>query len=401
MGLPAARPALGEHESATDAIASEATEPAREEARFMLPRSHVASALAMLADRPKIVDDSRLAHRARHGIAICAIALHAGCILACPSAQHPRVASETELFDARLRRCGAFEEEQRPLLDRARAQWPRWPELPSALGRCWTTARGGWGLSIDRIHDQRWGMVTGRWSLVHLDDAGGRVAVGPDGGGWGNAGRAMGSDNLAFGMVIDAPVFFDFDGDGEEEIFLRLGYAPEGTELDARGRVWSFSAGTVARYAPSRDVIVEAVRDLDGDGRPELLTYGGYQATTLDDDDACKVPPHRAHGPLFALHALAGGEFSAVDAVARTVATRACPARPTSIFSTGDGVGVDPFRVLEDLACARLWGTSAAEIDRERDATCGAATGCPLASVCHDPETWHRLAAAQPPLLLP
>lgn len=101
----------------------------------------------------------------------------------------------------------------------------------------------------------------------------------------------------------DALVLYDFDGDGEEEAIL----TEHSNSLGRQERsvtLWTFKAGRITPYAPAWQRIAEAARDVDGDGRPDLLyrPYWGERG------------PGGAE--LALAHALPNGTFSTSDAAA-------------------------------------------------------------------------------------
>jgi hypothetical protein len=206
-------------------------------------------------------------------------------------------------------------------------------------------------------------------------------------------------DNLDLTRTtIEGPVFFDFDGDGDEEMFLRVAEVVDGIERRSAGRIWTFrrigpGAG-IDRYAPARDIDVETLRDVDADGRPDAITYAPYVFAA--GEWGCGLRVFRAHGPPFVAHALADGTFTRDDAVARAEARRACPSKPTTIVATVEGV-VDPQQTANDIACARMLGATIDEVVDAIDISCG--HECGAARRCVDPSVWRRFAALDPPKL--
>jgi hypothetical protein len=250
--------------------------------------------------------------------------------------------------------------------------------------------RGAWALSVDKAIPA--GGLVGRWSFVHIDVDGVRAAIGPTLVVDHPPKRA---DNLELPRTaIEGPTFFDFDGDGEVEMFLRVVDVQDGVEQASAGRVWTFRRGAgIERYAPARDLDVESLRDVDADGRPDVVTYMPYVFSA--GNTACETTrSFRAHGPAFVAHALADGTFSRVDDVARAEARRACPSKPSSIVATVDEVE-DPQQTVDDIACARMLGATSDEVIAAIDAACGDA--CGAARRCVDPALWKRFAAYDPP----
>jgi hypothetical protein len=295
---------------------------------------------------------------------------------------------------AQHRACETFEAEQRTFVESVRVATngaaPTSLAL-DALGRCWPTSRGAWAISVDKPIPP--GGHLGRWSIVHLDVDGARTAIGPtlyvDH-------PPKREDNLDLQRTtLEGPLFFDFDGDGEVEMFLRVAEVPDGIERRSAGRIWSFHRiRGVERYAPARDLDVETLRDVDADGRPDVITYAPYSFPA--GEAPCGFRAFRAHGPAFVAHALADGTFSRDDAIARAEALRACPSKPSTLVATVDGVE-DPQQTANDVACARMHGATIEEVDAAIDVGCGAQCG-PLRR-CVDASVWKRFAACDPPSL--
>lgn len=170
--------------------------------------------------------------------------------------------------------------------------------------------------------------------------------------------------NAMQSLDLEAPVAFDFDGDGEDEVIVA------GTRWDAGGastpfgRVWTFKGERIELYAPAP--AFGAVEDVDDDDRPDLLTHGAYFAVV---SSSCSGVERSVSGPMLVAHARPDGGFTTNDAVAVAFAKRRCPSRPTFLVASsaeGGGAGVDaggPYGdSVERLVCARLWGASEADL---------------------------------------
>lgn len=270
--------------------------------------------------------------------------------------------------------CDALRAESRATVARALGRRPAatWPLLAS-LDWCAPTPGGGaWALRVDaltveRDPDTRAELLQGTFSLVHVTADGARVSARP----WsegitgpeGNLVCAVGDECVA----VEAPVLFDHDGDGEPEVFVRVATARRGGASTFHGRVWTFREGAVDVYPPSRQWMVAAMRDVDADGRPDLLTHGHY---VTEAPGPCGESAHTVTGPLMAVHALADGRFSEGDEAARRSDRERCPeatADPVGAVARAPGGAVDAAATFERVVCARLWGASAAAVsDRVR-----------------------------------
>jgi hypothetical protein len=297
----------------------------------------------------------------------------AGCAAA------PPPAAESPAASARRRRrrrrpapssaqCDALRAESRATVARALGRRPSatWPVLAS-LDWCAPTPSGGaWALHVDalaveRDPDTRAELLQGTFSLVHATADGARTSARP----W-SEGIAGPEGNLVCAagdecVSIDTPSLFDHDGDGEPEVFVRVATERHRAPTTAHGRLWTFRDAAVDVYPPSRAWVVAAVRDVDADGRPDLLTHGHY---ATEAPGPCGESPHAALGPLLAAHSLPDGRFSDADAAARRADRAQCPAATADpagvVVSTP--AGVDVAATFVRVVCARLWGASAAAV---------------------------------------
>ncbi|MDO9016887.1 MAG: VCBS repeat-containing protein [Myxococcales bacterium] len=308
-------------------------------------------------------------------------------LLGCASASAPAPEPTTAATARRRRRrrrpavpstaqCDALRAESRATVARALGARPAtaWPAL-AALDWCAPTPGGGaWALHVDalaveRDPDTRREVLAGTFSLVHASAEGARASVRP----W-SEGITGPEGNLVCApgdecVTVEAPSLFDHDGDGEPEVFVRVATVRERGAGSFHGRVWTFRDGAVDVYPPSRPWMVAAVRDVDNDGRPDLLTHGHYLA---EAPGPCGRAPVLATGPLLAVHSLPDGRFSLDDAAARRADRVACPAATASaeavVVTTPDG-RVDPAATFVRAVCARLWGASAAAVTRRLQAS--------------------------------
>ena len=155
--------------------------------------------------------------------------------------------------------------------------------LGEALGFCSATRAGAFAVVVDWLDFNDDGRIVARWGLRFEGQTGRRGFFAPTTGRLGVS-PALGAGNCCEGYgfeTVDRPVAFDLDGDGIEEIFLHLlqqgneGHRYEESHLlTARG-------GAVVAYEPaapfegeqSRVQRLFDLRDVDGDGRPDLLLH--------------------------------------------------------------------------------------------------------------------------------
>jgi len=317
-------------------------------------------------------------------------------------------ASEAAVF------CGALARENEVALAALPAGAPpvaAWRRAAS----CTPSRRGAWGLSIASVSSSD-GEVRARWSLRHLrrlPDGSAREdppfapeTTSPTSGVETDRGRQATGPNLEWSetrrMVPLPPELFDFDGDGDAEIVV-VTHIEDVSEsglshVTRQGRVWSGHEG-IALYAAARDIVIEDVRDVDGDGRPDLLTrdpYVGSATITCGSGD-----PYPVLGPLLAAHALPGGAFSRGDSVAVDRARRECPTRPATALRPDPAVAgaVDLVASAHAIACARLWGARAEPIVAAVAAGCRPTAGA-VCAPCDDPALLERWARLPPPLVI-
>jgi hypothetical protein len=273
--------------------------------------------------------------------------------------------------------------------------------------RCVETARGAWGLELTSLRSNSEGLL-GRWSLVHIDGDGVRKSVAPDTGvRWGGGGpeSLAPNQNLEWStenhVFPTAPVLFDYDGDGEPEALVIVDTV-ESNEAGLsfhvrRGRVWTAASGALSLYPPAREFVVEDTRDVDGDGRPDLITHAPYAALAIIKCGS--EDPYPVSGPALLGHAIPGGTFSFSDAVAASFARRECAAspRPVLVPQRDHPDMIDFAPSARNLACARLFGADPAGLTAEVANRCRQHDNCPS---CDNPEILRLWAALPPPVQL-
>lgn len=223
--------------------------------------------------------------------------------------------------------------------------------------------------------------------LVHLDSEGRESSVVPGlAEEWPMEAGPSVLVNLSWSSNIDPPEAFDFDGDGDPEIFIAGNRFDDGEENGETTReLFSFKAGAISTYVPADGIDFDRLEDVDGDGRPDLVGRGAK----LDPVTRSKAPI------IFASHSLLGGRFSSDDAAARTYTRTQCPISPTPVFAPG---WMESKTAL-DIVCMRAWGVSRDVIEHALDARCHAYEDDPgSVDVC---PTWSKqLAAMEPPFTL-
>jgi hypothetical protein len=275
---------------------------------------------------------------------------------------------------------------------------------------CTATPAGGWAVVVSELANEG-GELWGRWTLVHAAQSV-RATFTPDTtatfGGGGPEQQAR-RKNLEWSttrhVVPTAPSFFDLDGDGEPEAIVVVETTETGESGRSfsvrRGRVWTARPAGIELFAPARNFAIEDVRDVDHDGHPDLISRGPYAAfakLTCGSEE-----PYPVSGPPLLAHGVANGEFSWSDAAASDFARKDCPSLPNPVLVVekkhAPKGSVDFAASARNLACARLWGATSAQLTAEVAKRCARASssGC---GRCDDRallESWARLPA---PLIL-
>ncbi len=151
---------------------------------------------------------------------------------------------------------------------------------------------------------------------------------------------------------------FDFDGDGDPELFFTLRH--RGYEDRIVRRVFvTARGGSVVPYraAPAG---VDELRDVDSDGRPDAVVrveYGGFKGCDYCTDSALRE--------TFLAHSRSDGTFSFTDEVARGFLRERCPSRPR-----GPLVRSQASASWDNVVCSRIWRVPRAVIVARLSAEC-------------------------------
>jgi hypothetical protein len=226
------------------------------------------------------------------------------------------------------------------------------------------------------------------WALVHIDQEGreSRAFPGPSGGGAATCKPTFKDANITYGnwsgVRFDEPVLADLDGDGEPEIFVKRTGSHQNSDVIGTDQIWTYRGGQVILYPPAQRLGVIELRDVDGDGRLDLLTHGRYR---IDAGHVCgllSMEIFPVTGPELMAHGKPDGSFSLDDAEAKAFARTQCPRRPSRL-------GADRSEIGHDIACALLWGAS------ERDVVRGLAACAPRAARADSSDCPQRCAQAK------
>ena len=251
--------------------------------------------------------------------------------------------------------CKTMLDASQKKLDDMKAARACTPEFDKSQLQCHTSSNGAtWGLRVDDVVDLGAEPCKTGWlvRLVHLDVNGAETAVVP---GVSSNLRAH-TYNVAIDMKLADVLFFDWDGDGDDEVFVRGTRGSGDVPEEERAQVWSFQTGdaaarvdgsaaggtsrmAIAPYPPASSFTIIGTQDVDADGRPDLMVT--FFGTGL------AAPPTSRR---FAAHSLKDGTFSVRDAAAVTWAEKQCPNDPTLDLSQFDGA------VADAMICSEMWG---------------------------------------------
>jgi hypothetical protein len=128
-------------------------------------------------------------------------------------------------------------------------------------------------------------------------------------------------------------------------------------------------------YAPTAGLTIDEVKDVDRDGRLDILTPGPYSDVSTDMGGGFGAGELAEN--LLVAHSLSDGTFSLDDPVAVAAARRWCPRSPRITFARNGESAEDEererFRHNASIICARLWGQTTESLTR------AIRTACPCA----------------------
>src|SRR5690606_32986696 len=136
-----------------------------------------------------------------------------------------------------------------------------------------------------------------------------------------------------------SPAMFDFDGDGEPELWAGSSDKFEPDE----GALYTFKNNRVERY-PLPSVGNRRLQDVDDDGRPDVIW-----TTVFGEEPDCGDSAGTVQTPGFVAHSLPDGSFSLTDPSARHFAAQWCTAPPERLLD------------VSDIVCGRLYGLPPAQ----------------------------------------
>lgn len=116
-------------------------------------------------------------------------------------------------------------------------------------------------------------------------------------------------------------LLFDYDADGTPEVGVYESNWHHTLPPEVVLRVWTVKQGRILPYAPAENLSAVGVKDVDNDGRPDLLldsrrAFFGADGCSYPGDPACAPETHSSLQPDGVAHSLSNGRFSTNDAVA-------------------------------------------------------------------------------------
>ncbi len=169
---------------------------------------------------------------------------------------------------------------------------------------------------------------------------------------------------------LDEPQFFDFDGDGDEEVIVTGGAEEEGYSPELH-EVWTFKGGAVVGYVPALGLEFDGTLDLDGDRRPDLVGRGPHSKILAESEVGQSEP---IAPRFFVYRSMPDGTFDVHSSASIAYAKTQCG--PQSAVDFEGATFDDAFGTA--LVCARLWGTSASDLHAAADRRCHVGERCPL-----------------------
>ena len=193
-------------------------------------------------------------------------------------------------------------------------------------------------------------------------------------------GRAIVGPSFTWSSLASVRAF-DYDGDGVSELLVTKALAADASVLSiipsvtSAGAIWQARDGAVQAYAPSVSISIKSFCDVDGDGRPDLITTRDVRVEGDDGD----VTTWTFEGPEWAAHSLASGAFTFDDATAVAYAKQSCDGKSLATATAGT--------LVHAAVCAHIAGEHVATIEREYVARCAElarthAAGVSLRAVC-------------------
>lgn len=172
---------------------------------------------------------------------------------------------------------------------------------------------------------------------------------------------------------LEEPQFFDFDGDGDDEVIVFGGADEEGYDPELH-EVWTFKQGAVVPYAPALGIEFDGTIQLDGDHRPDLVGRGPYAKILAEAENGDSYPIAPS---MFVARSMPDGTFDLRSPESIAYAKSRCGSRP-ALAAVDFATAFFDDAFAQNLVCARLYGAAAEELHEAAAPRCTKGDRCPL-----------------------
>jgi hypothetical protein len=239
--------------------------------------------------------------------------------------------------------CATFRHTMRGVVARVLARFPGDALPHTPVGFCAATKHGMWQIEVPvaataPVSNREEAIIAleTRYEIVHVALDGKRATYAPKQ-------RLSGYGE----RMPQKPVVYDFDGDGEPELYVAVDEAGSEGHVQHEVMLLRWDGKRIEPYAAAKDLDMASMSDLDGDHRPDLQIWDGYS----DPLEGCQSSfPYDWPAPLFIAHGQPGGTFAEDDVEARKYVRGWCPRPPSKITSS------------QDALCARLWVATPSDV---------------------------------------
>ena len=174
--------------------------------------------------------------------------------------------------------------------------------LPSHLGECTVTSDGVWALVLEDLDlgdwrdcdscDRSMQIAQARWVVAYAGFNGVRARHMPKFFLDRPSRPGMTPSNCCNEGVAEVeaprPVAFDYNGDGRAELAITVSYrllSLTNSERETWGRILTVSGDHLDAYGPAKQIGPAEVRDVDRDGRPDLIERDQHETCPPDPCD--------------------------------------------------------------------------------------------------------------------
>ena len=325
-----------------------------------------------------------------------------------PPPEAPTAAPSAAERAALEQRCAELLAAHREVVEGAGITDPKVREaLIQSGATCVTSGRAAWATVLTALTAQPGDApdrqkLLGTRIIVHVQANGDRATLtpGPSGALFPEPGAEASDHNVQSGVYHDddyALAVFDFDGDDDPEAVLT--YRFDGHESASReaSAILTHAQGAVAPYAPyQRFSAVQAIQDVNGDGRPDLLLASPWSAVEPTAMDGA------LKGPRFLAVSRPDGSFDPKAPTAALFMRAQCqPWRQNwhhgylslTLGPLDSDLNNEAFRtVLWGVACARTFGYSEAQVRKELEETALKREHSDLAFADAEAHRWNAIA---------